>query len=546
MVLREPVGLSYAIAALVFAVVAHVAWRRRAHNPTLAASLVVVMLALAVASGAAAVALFSADETTAAVASLVILPAMSIAAGAFGCVALACTFPQWTPPGWLIAILLVEPAMVAAAELASPWRRWLYGGSGVAELTGSAGWLHTPGYWAHTGYCYLAFGIGAVVIAWGWWTASPAFRRQRLAFLLATAIPIVGNVVYILGGFNEALDPTPFCLAATGVIMTYALVKQDLITFSPVARALIVDQIGDAVMVVNPAGRILDLNAAGTSLVRAMRPGAPQDLIGLSCEDLFGRTIGADETHLALAVQLPEGPAEFQVRTSPLLDARGGVLGLVFVARDVTEANALARSLITANTRLVRQVDTIEHLRADLAELSSRDALTGLHNRRFMVERFGQMVAAAEASGAALAVVLLDIDRFKAINDVHGHLVGDEALVVLAQRIRVHAPTGALVARWGGEEFFVAIPGADAATGLAFADDVRAVCERDGIPVSGRVIPCTLSGGVALYPSSGTTLNELFHAADVALFEAKDAGRNRIRLYARHTGPMIDDLLTSP
>lgn len=546
MVLRDPVGLSYAITAVVFVGIAHAALRRRAHNPTLATSLAVVMLALAVAAMADAVAVSSIGETTAAVASLAILPAVSIAAGAFGCLALTLTFPQWTPPAWLIAVLLIEPVAVAAAAATNPWHGWLYSGSGFAELTGSAAWLHAPGYWAHTGYCYLAFGGGAAVIAWGWWTASPAFRRQRLTFFLATAIPVVGNSLYVLGGFNEAVDPTPFCLAVTGVLMAHTLVKQDLITFSPVARALIVDQIGDAVMVVNPAGRIVDLNAAGVRLAHALRRDAPEDLIGLSCDELFGRLGGVDEAPFGLAARLPEGPAEFQVCVSPLLDARGGVLGEVFVARDVTEANALARSLTTANTRLVRQVETIEHLRADLAELSSRDALTGLHNRRYMVERFGQMVAAAEASGATLAVVLLDIDRFKAINDVHGHLGGDEALVVLAQRIRVHAPTGALVARWGGEEFFVALPGADAATGLAFADDVRAACERDGIPVAGRVIPCTVSGGVALYPGSGTTVNELFHAADVALFEAKNAGRNRVRLYARFTGPATESLLAGP
>ena len=527
-VLHDPVGLSYAVTAVVFAGTAHLTWMRRAHNPVLAGSLVIVLVAL----GVAAVAVSAADETTAAIASLTILPAVSLAAGAFGCVALACVFPQWTPPAWLIAVLLVEPVAVVAAAVTNPWHGLLYGGPGIAELTGSATWSHAAGYWVHAGYCYAAFGTGFALIAWGWWTAPPAFRRQRLAFLVATVIPVVGNVAYMLGGFNEAVDPTPFCLAATGAIMAYALVKQDLITFSPVARALIVDQIGDAVMVVNPVGRILDLNAAGVDLVRALRPAAPADLIGLSCEMLFGRVTGAGEAQFPLAVRMPEGPTEFQVCASPLLDPRGAVLGEVFVARDVTEANALSRSLLTANARLVRQVETIEHLRSDLVELSSRDSLTGLHNRRYMVERFGQMVAAAKVSGESLAVVLLDIDRFKTINDVHGHLVGDEALVVLAQRIRVHAPTGALVARWGGEEFFVALPRADAATALTFADDVRAVCERDGIPVAGQVIPCKLSGGVALYPDSGTTLNELFHAADVALFEAKDAGRNRVRLHA--------------
>lgn len=242
---------------------------------------------------------------------------------------------------------------------------------------------------------------------------------------------------------------------------------------------------------------------------------------------------------------MPRGPAEFEVHASPLVDARGRVLGEVFVARDVTETHAQARTLIASNARLVAQLATIDRLRADLVELSSRDALTGLHNRRYMVDRFEQMVAAAARTGEPLAVVLLDIDRFKAINDVHGHLAGDAVLVALAGRIRAQAPAGALVARWGGEEFFVALPGADGATGLAFAEGVRLTCSKDGVAVAGRLIGCTLSGGVATYPESGVTLNELFHAADVALFEAKDAGRNGVRLHVRSTGPLLGSLLST-
>jgi diguanylate cyclase (GGDEF)-like protein len=99
-------------------------------------------------------------------------------------------------------------------------------------------------------------------------------------------------------------------------------------------------------------------------------------------------------------------------------------------------------------------------------------------------------------------------------------------LVALAHRIQERAPAGALVARWGGEEFFVALPGADATTGLTIADDLRLRCAQDTIDVERSTIGCTLSGGVAAYPSSGTTMDELFHAADLAMYQAKKAGRN--------------------
>jgi len=201
----------------------------------------------------------------------------------------------------------------------------------------------------------------------------------------------------------------------------------------------------------------------------------------------------------------------------------------------VTEANVLSRRLAAAHTQLVRQVETIEVLRADLVELASRDPLTGLHNRRHLVERFASMLAAAQVAGDTLAVALFDVDEFKSVNDDYGHLAGDAVLVALAQRMQAQAPTGALVARWGGEEFFVALPGSDTAAGVAFAEDLRRRCELNVIVVEGRMIRCTLSGGVAAYPASGTTMDDLFHAVDASMYEAKNAGRNLVRLHDPHT-----------
>jgi len=152
------------------------------------------------------------------------------------------------------------------------------------------------------------------------------------------------------------------------------------------------------------------------------------------------------------------------------------------------------------------------------------------------------MIAAAEQTGEPLAVVLFDVDRFKSVNDEYGHLAGDAVLVGVAQLMGEQAPAGALVARWGGEEFFVALPGADAAAGLAFADDLRRRCELNVIVVEGRMIRCTLSGGVAAYPASGTTMDELFHAVDVSMYEAKNVGRNLVRLHLdRAPSTAVDD-----
>ena len=530
--LREPTAIAYAVAAVVFAWVAVLTWRRRAHNPTVALSLVVVMVGLGVSSVADAVAVGSTSQTTAAIASLAILPGVGIATGAFGCLGFGIPRPQWAPRRWFVALLLVEPVLITVAAATNPWHLWVYRGAGAAELTGSATWGTGPGVWWHPGDSCLVLLIGIGFNAWGWWKAPPAFRRQRLTILLAALIPCAANVVYLARGFGRFIDPTPFGFAVAGMVCFYAIFRQDLFTFSPVARALIIDQIGDAIMVVSPGGKVLDLNPAAVDLLRGMNPDAPTDLVGASAQELFGKGIATPNAREAeIVVQFASGRSEFQARTSLLIDRSQRALGTVFVARDVTEANNQSRRLAAAHTQLVRQVETIELLRANLAEQANRDTLTGLHNRRHLVERFASMITAAAQKDEPFAVALFDVDRFKSINDHYGHMAGDAMLVALAKLMGEQAPVGALVARWGGEEFFIALPGADAATGLAFADDLRRRCELNVIVVEGQMISCTLSGGVAAYPASGTTMDELFHAVDVSMYEAKDAGRNLVRLH---------------
>jgi len=531
-VLWDSAGLAYAVGAVVCACIAVVAWRRRAHNLTLGAALTIVMVGACWWAVGLGVPRVATNETVAAIAMLVTFPGPSTMCAAFVCLGLAIARPQWVPQRGVMLALLVEPVLITLAAVTNPWHLLVYRGAGAAQLTGPAGWTYGPIFWLDTWFTYLEMVIGLGLVAWALWKASPAFRAQRLAVFLAALVPFAANVVFLVGGLGDVLDPTPLGLAVTGTIVWYAVFRQDLFTFSPVARALIIDQIGDAVVVISPNNRVLDLNPAAVTLVRAMNPDAPTELVGASAQEVFGEGLATpDGRETELVVELPGGPVEFHVRASLLVDRHHGGLGTVFVARDVTEANAQSRRLAAAHAQLVRQVETIERLRADLVELANRDSLTGLHNRRHMVERFVSMIAAAEGAGEPLAVALFDVDRFKSINDDYGHLAGDEVLVALAQRMREQAPADALVARWGGEEFFVALPGSDAVTGLAFADDLRRRCDQDVIDVAGRMIHCTLSGGVAAYPASGTTMNELFHAADVSLYEAKIAGRNLVRLH---------------
>jgi diguanylate cyclase (GGDEF)-like protein len=175
---------------------------------------------------------------------------------------------------------------------------------------------------------------------------------------------------------------------------------------------------------------------------------------------------------------------------------------------------------------LARRVEA--QLRASeerLRELASRDALTGLFNRRFMQQRFCDEIDRARRSARAFSVAMLDLDHFKGINDRHGHQTGDEVLRAFADDISKRVRKTDCVGRWGGEEFVLLLPETPRSAALGVVEEVREHIgrERDALP------RFTVSAGVAEFPADGAELLPLIAAADARLYEAKHAGRNCVR-----------------
>jgi diguanylate cyclase (GGDEF)-like protein len=157
------------------------------------------------------------------------------------------------------------------------------------------------------------------------------------------------------------------------------------------------------------------------------------------------------------------------------------------------------------------------------------DGLTGLANRRQGEDALGTELARVARFGGSLAVVVADLDSFKDVNDRYGHPAGDSVLREFALLLQESLRDVDLASRWGGEEFLLILPGTDAAGGAQVAERIRvALAGRIVLSVDGTPISVTSSFGVAATPSA-TTASELFAAADAALYEAKRAGKNRVK-----------------
>ena len=164
--------------------------------------------------------------------------------------------------------------------------------------------------------------------------------------------------------------------------------------------------------------------------------------------------------------------------------------------------------------------------------LASHDGLTGALNRRALLGRLGDAIVGARERGTALALLFLDIDHFKAINDEHGHPAGDACLRALAGHVAAHLPPPQALGRYGGEEFVAILPGIPGDEAGAIAERLRRSIEALAIEADGVELRLTVSIGVAAMASPHEQPDQLIAKADRALYQAKSDGRNRVRVAA--------------
>lgn len=175
----------------------------------------------------------------------------------------------------------------------------------------------------------------------------------------------------------------------------------------------------------------------------------------------------------------------------------------------------------------------LENSRARLEALSVRDELTSLNNRRYLNSALEQEIGRARRNSESFAVLLLDIDHFKSVNDTHGHQVGDVALRHIARVCRACARTGDVVARYGGEEIAFVLPQTGKEAAMEAAERIRKAIEADAMEIAGAVaLKLTASIGVAIFPACGDTAEQLFVNADAGLYHAKRNGRNQVCFHA--------------
>ena len=272
------------------------------------------------------------------------------------------------------------------------------------------------------------------------------------------------------------------------------------------------DAVQDVVFILDREQRIRRINRAAARLLRI----DPADAEG---RPFYPLVHGADQApedcpqqqalfkgvNLTRERLIPAFNVVFEETTSPLFDGDGRPFGVVHVWRDLTERR-----------------EAEEKIRL----MAYSDHLTGLPNRASLKLRLGQLLAQASQTGERVAVLFLDLDRFKQINDTLGHTAGDRFLQAVSGRLEACLRRIDTVARQGGDEFVILLPGFQGTEAVNRVAEKLLAALAEPLALQGRILHSSGSIGIALYPEDGRDVDTLLKHADVAMYRAKDAGRN--------------------
>ena len=279
------------------------------------------------------------------------------------------------------------------------------------------------------------------------------------------------------------------------------------------------DALTDHVVVLDVGGRVVAVNSAlqgfGDALGVSLQVGAPyvdvfRELYGGAPDETaaFGRGIDAvlwgERSSFGLEHPCHTQPRWFSAMVTPLPGPQDGAVigGVVVQHRDITEFKEREAAIFT---------------------LAHRDALTGLMNRRHFSDEAEKLLVLSRRSRLMSAIIYLDLDGFKAVNDTHGHAAGDSLLRSVAARLKAHARQSDLLARFGGDEFVVFLFNSTEAQSLTTARRYQNSLLQP-FKVRGRALNVRGSFGLAHFPHNGDTVDELLSHADEAMYAAKALG----------------------
>ncbi len=331
-----------------------------------------------------------------------------------------------------------------------------------------------------------------------------------LSIFLGQALAALGGAGIFVGLCRFMRRPIPWAFLAAIIAVALAAIGWFSVGVTDPAA-----QLGRRVVVFSGLIALLSAPCVWLIVSHARREGTLLSVMALVAELLL---VGLSLLRVAVNAV---APAQGEFESSP---------GFSTQTREVLFVMAFGLTHLLQGYGLVSL--HVSQLLRRVSAQANTDALTGLPNRRTFEDTWRRMVQRAERNQSPLALMVMDIDHFKRVNDTHGHAAGDEALRVLGWALKNHLRPGDLCARWGGEEFILALPGATPEVARSRAEDLLKMPLTYGENGSGEPLAVTLSVGLTDWRASDAAPRATIARADAALYEAKRDGRHRVNVAA--------------
>ncbi|UII58011.1 diguanylate cyclase [Cytobacillus spongiae] len=390
------------------------------------------------------------------------------------------------------------------------------------DVTLGAPFVHQEiGKWyiVHGFYTFASMLVAFILAISHWRETAKIYRPQFVSILFGQLIPMVTAFIYLVGLTPPGIDPVPMTLWLTSLLYFWSISSSRLFTIMPIAKDAIFNSINDGVIVLDDSNRIIEYNLSS----QKMFPQLSNLSYGSEFTEAWKRIageiypfqLGVGDLNEELELVTNDFKRTYQVRASSVTHASNGS-GQLLIFTDITE---------------------LKSLQGKLESYAFYDELTQIFNRRAFFQKCEQLFNEAQHSESNFAIVLMDIDFFKKVNDTYGHVIGDQLLKHVAQVCQTLLQNGELFARYGGEEFVLALRGYSESEGRKLADQMRIAIERNNLHTAKGELSVTLSLGVAqALKNSYEDLNNLLNKADQALYAAKKAGRNQVKVYSAIDG----------
>ena len=371
-----------------------------------------------------------------------------------------------------------------------------------------------PWYWVNLTYTYFSLIYGNLLLLQTYRKVGSSYKLQVGSMMIGSILPLTGNFIYLMGYSPDGLDLSPFMIACSSPIYAWGLFQFRLFDLLPIARDTVFEKLQEGVIVLDEQNRVADFNPA----VQAIFPELSADSLGKPIDETvshpeFITKVLLDIFEFEIKIVSNKKEQYFHSRISRITNRRGRVVGKTVVLRDITE-----------------RVLLIEKLHA----LAMIDETTQIYNRRKFVQASRQEIAQAQMLHNPIAIILLDIDYFKQVNDNYGHAAGDLMLYTIAQRCKENLRPTDLLGRYGGEEFAVCLANTEHKEAIEIAERLCLIIADISVRFEDTCIAVTASFGVtAEEDANNTELDKLMREADHALYKAKEAGRNCAVLYQK-------------